>query len=66
MKIDPQLYRPAEVDLLLGDCSKAKSVLKWRTSYSFEELVREMVEADLDSESRRPHVGQAAAMGGGH
>lgn len=64
--VDPQLYRPAEVDLLLGDCSKAKSVLKWRTSYSFEELVREMVEADLDSESRRPHVGQAAAMGGGH
>jgi GDPmannose 4,6-dehydratase len=43
---DPQLYRPAEVDLLIGNPAKAKRVLGWSSSTSFERLVRDMVEAD--------------------
>jgi GDPmannose 4,6-dehydratase len=45
--IDPQFYRPAEVDLLLSDPSKARRVLGWRPKVSFEQLVTRMVEADL-------------------
>ena len=43
---DPVLFRPAEVNLLLGDASKARERLGWRSRTSFQELVREMVEAD--------------------
>jgi len=45
--IDPALVRPAEVDLLIGDASKARKQLGWEPKVSFEELVRMMVEADL-------------------
>jgi GDPmannose 4,6-dehydratase len=44
---DPRFMRPAEVDLLVGDCSKAKKQLGWETKTKFEELVQLMVEADL-------------------
>jgi GDPmannose 4,6-dehydratase len=44
---DPSLVRPAEVDLLIGDASKARRVLGWQPTVSFHELVRMMVEADL-------------------
>lgn len=47
VKFDPRYLRPAEVDLLIGDCSKAKENLGWEPSVSFEELVYLMVEADL-------------------
>ncbi|MEA5470579.1 GDP-mannose 4,6-dehydratase [Spirulina sp. 06S082] len=47
VKFDPRYLRPAEVDLLIGDCSKAKENLGWETSVSFAELVYLMVEADL-------------------
>jgi len=40
--------RPAEVDNLLGDSSKAKKKLGWKHNLSFDELVREMVESDLE------------------
>jgi GDPmannose 4,6-dehydratase len=43
---DPVLFRPAEVNLLLGDASKARERLGWRPRTSFQELVREMIEAD--------------------
>ncbi len=46
IKIDPQFYRPAEVDLLIGDPKKAKDVLGWVPKYSFDELVQEMCEND--------------------
>lgn len=49
---DPRFYRPAEVTLLLGDCSKAKRVLGWNYSKSFPELVREMVKADIEYRER--------------
>jgi len=45
--VDPQFYRPAEVDLLLGDPTKARRQLGWRPGVSFEQLVTTMVEADL-------------------
>jgi len=45
---DPQLYRPAEVHLLQGDASKAKERLGWTYSLSFKDLVKEMVDADLE------------------
>ena len=44
--IDPEFYRPAEVDFLLGNCSKAKKVLGWEREYSFNDLVVEMVNND--------------------
>ena len=45
--VDPRFYRPAEVDLLVGDPSKAKRVLGWEPSVTFRDLVRIMVEADM-------------------
>jgi len=45
--VDPAFYRPAEVDLLVGDASKARSTLGWEPQTSFEELVHMMVEADM-------------------
>lgn len=45
--IDEKFVRPAEVDLLLGDCSKAKEELKWELEVSFEQLVKLMVDEDL-------------------
>jgi GDPmannose 4,6-dehydratase len=47
VKIDPALVRPAEVDLLIGDPSKAKRVLGWKPEVTFEQLVQRMVKADL-------------------
>ena len=46
---DPELFRPAEVNLLLGDSSKARAELGWKNQIGFEELVREMVEADCQA-----------------
>ncbi|MBD1549622.1 GDP-mannose 4,6-dehydratase [Roseibium aggregatum] len=48
VKIDPDLYRPAEVDILLGDPSKAKAKLGWEPSITLEDMIREMVDADLE------------------
>ena len=45
--IDPSLFRPAEVDVLLGDPSKAKRKLGWEAKISMEDMIREMVDADL-------------------
>jgi GDPmannose 4,6-dehydratase len=45
--VDPQFYRPAEVDLLLGDPTKARRQLGWRPAVSFKQLVTMMVESDL-------------------
>lgn len=48
VKIDPQLYRPAEVDLLIGDSSRARQELGWKPEVSFEQLVKMMVDADME------------------
>ncbi|MDE1170389.1 MAG: GDP-mannose 4,6-dehydratase [Verrucomicrobium sp.] len=48
VEIDPRYYRPAEVELLIGDASKAKRQLGWEPKVKFEELTRLMVDADLE------------------
>ena len=58
VKIDPQFYRPAEVDLLVGDAAKAHEKLGWRPEVPFAELVGMMVDADLARE-RTLSVGRA-------
>jgi GDPmannose 4,6-dehydratase len=47
IEIDPKYFRPAEVDLLLGDPAKAKQALNWEPKTSFEELVNMMVASDM-------------------
>ena len=46
VRVDPRYFRPTEVDTLLGDASKARADLGWQPTTSFDELVREMVDAD--------------------
>lgn len=53
VKIDPRYYRPTEVDLLIGDASKAKRVLGWEPKVSFHDLITMMVQADLEAERLR-------------
>lgn len=48
IKIDPKYFRPAEVDLLIGDNTKAREVLGWEPKVKFKELVKIMIEADLE------------------
>ena len=47
--INPEFYRPAEVDSLVGDCTKAKEKLGWKHNYSFTQLVEEMCKYDLEN-----------------
>ena len=49
---DPRFYRPAEVDLLVGDATRAHQILGWKPSYTFRQLVKEMVEYDVQNLSR--------------
>jgi len=59
--VDPKLYRPAEVDLLVGDAAKARRVLQWQPTMSFRELVRHMVYKDIERLS--PGYGYEKAAG---
>ncbi len=52
MRINPRFYRPAEVDLLIGDPSKARDKLGWTSNTSLEQLCRMMVEADIERNRR--------------
>jgi len=49
IEVDPRYFRPTEVDSLLGDASKARAKLGWRYKTSFDALVKEMVDADLQA-----------------
>ena len=53
VKIEKKLYRPSEVESLLGDCRKAKKNLKWKPKYDFKKLVKDMVQADLEFVEKR-------------
>jgi len=56
VKIDPRYYRPAEVDLLVGDPSKARRELGWEPEVTFKELVEMMVDADIERlQKAKPH-----------
>ncbi|MCB1467995.1 MAG: GDP-mannose 4,6-dehydratase, partial [Rhizobiaceae bacterium] len=52
VRIDPTYFRPTEVDLLIGDASKANDKLGWKPQTSFAEMVRDMMNADLDAARR--------------
>jgi GDPmannose 4,6-dehydratase len=56
VEVDPQYFRPTEVDLLIGDPTKAREELGWEHEYDFETLVKEMVESDLAEVQRASTV----------
>lgn len=56
VKVDPFYYRPAEVEQLIGDASKAKKELNWEPEISFDELVNEMVHSDLELFKSQAHL----------
>jgi GDPmannose 4,6-dehydratase len=60
---DPAHLRPAEVDYLLGDSSKARARLGWRHETSFRDLILQMVDADLELEERNAHTESFRATG---
>jgi len=56
VRLDPKFLRPAEVDLLVGDSSKARKTLQWAPAVNFQQLITMMVDADLDRLSRVPNA----------
>jgi len=61
VEVDEKYFRPTEVDLLLGDATKARTELGWKTTYSFDDLVQEMVASDLTLFKRDQYL-----IAGGH
>src|SRR3954467_9839896 len=61
VEIDPKYYRPAEVDLLVGDATKAREKMGWKPTYTVAELCKEMVQADLELFKRDKYL-----LDGGH
>jgi GDPmannose 4,6-dehydratase len=61
VKVDPRFFRPTEVDMLLGDATKAREKLGWEPRMSFEQLVHEMVDADLKTIEAQPSADAASA-----
>jgi GDPmannose 4,6-dehydratase len=55
VELDPKYLRPAEVDLLIGDATKASRELGWNPKVTFKELVRLMVDADVSMVNRNEH-----------
>ncbi len=60
--IDPRYYRPTEVDFLLGDSSKAQKELHWKPKTSFKELVRLMMDSDMELAERERRAGAGPAV----
>jgi len=60
VKVDPELFRPADVEALVGDPAKAERVLGWRANISWKELALEMVEADQEEAQRSLRAGVSA------
>jgi GDPmannose 4,6-dehydratase len=60
VRVDERFYRPAEVDVLVGDASKARRVLGWEPRYTFQEMISEMVQSDLEKIS---HVNGSQSVG---
>jgi GDPmannose 4,6-dehydratase len=61
VEVDPKFFRPAEVDHLCGDATKAREKLGWEPQVTFEELIKMMVEADLEAVQRSENLYAAAA-----
>jgi GDPmannose 4,6-dehydratase len=64
VEFDPKYLRPAEVDLLVGDASRARRVLGWEPATTFEGLVRLMVNADMEALEEGTHGGRGGAVVG--
>ena len=62
IEIDPRYYRPTEVDFLLGDPSKAARQLGWKPRTSFKELIRIMMDSDLELAEREKRAGAGPAV----
>lgn len=60
VKVNPEFFRPAEVDLLWGDCAKAESELGWKRAVSFEKLVERMVDHDMELVKKEIQMGMFA------
>ncbi|KAG7488341.1 hypothetical protein MATL_G00033960 [Megalops atlanticus] len=56
VRVDQKYYRPTEVDYLQGDSSKAERKLGWKPRVTFEELVKEMVDADIELMRNNPNA----------
>ena len=56
VRVDPRYFRPAEVEALLGDATKAREVLGWEPKVGFEDLVHMMVDADMELARREAHL----------
>lgn len=56
IEVDPKYFRPTEVDLLVGDATKARTELGWKHECSFEDLVKEMMAADLELFRKEKHL----------
>lgn len=56
IEVDKKYFRPTEVDILLGDASKARRKLKWKPKYTMQELAKEMVAADLAEAEKEAHL----------
>lgn len=54
VKVNPKYFRPTEVDLLLGDSTKARTVLGWKPKWTFDELVKDMMSADIALMKKNP------------
>jgi GDPmannose 4,6-dehydratase len=61
VEVDPRSYRPAEVDLLLGDSKKARNRLGWKPQTSIDQLVDMMVESDLELASQEKAIAERGA-----
>ena len=61
VKVDERYYRPSEVDLLVGDAAKARRILGWNPTYTFKELIKEMVREDLKFASQSTNQTQLGA-----
>lgn len=56
LEIDPRYYRPTEVDILIGDASKAHKELGWKPKYSIDDLIKEMIQSDLHLMTRQKYL----------
>lgn len=63
VKMDELFYRPAEIDLLIGDAAKARQNLNWQPRYVFKDLVEEMVHKDIEALSRKGRVNEVNGAG---
>jgi len=58
LEVDPRYFRPTEVDLLIGDASKAKKVLGWKPEYNLQELIADMMQSDINLMKKEKYLSE--------